>query len=68
MTLCQNITNPYLEVTFVHNKSALEYDDVKITFMSVLDLVMIAPIQLQCIVSYFILVSTEVEPHAPNTY
>ena len=35
---------------------------------TVLDLVMIAPIQLQCIFSYTILANPEVEPHAPNTH
>ncbi len=34
----------------------------------VLDLVMIAPIQLQCIFSHTILANPELEPHAPNTY
>ena len=36
--------------------------------MTVLDLVMRAPIQLHCIFSYTILANPEVEPHAPNTY
>ncbi len=36
--------------------------------ITVWDLVMIAPIQLQCIFSYTILTNPEVEPHAPNTY
>ena len=34
----------------------------------VLDLVMRAPIQLQCIFSYTILANPELEPHSPNTY
>ena len=34
----------------------------------VLNLVMIAPIQLQCIFSFIILANPEVESHAPNTY
>ena len=37
-------------------------------FTPVLDLVMMAPIQLQCIFSYANLANPEVEPHAPNTY
>ncbi len=35
---------------------------------TVLDEVMRAPIQLQCIFSYTILANRKVEPHAPNTY
>ena len=35
---------------------------------SVLDEVMRAPIQLQCMFSYTILANPKVEPHAPNTY
>ncbi len=35
---------------------------------TVLDEVMRASIQLQCIFSYTILANPEVEPHAPNTY
>ena len=34
----------------------------------VLDLVMIAPIQLQCIFSCTILANQELEPHVPNAY
>ncbi len=36
--------------------------------ITVLDEVMRAPIQLQCIFSYTIVANPEVEPHAPNTY
>ncbi len=36
--------------------------------ITVLDLVMIAPIQLQCIFSCTNLANPEVEPHAPNTH
>ena len=35
---------------------------------SVLVLVMIAPIQLQCTFSYTILANPKLEPHAPDTY
>ncbi len=35
---------------------------------TVLDLVMIAPIQLQCILSYTVLSNPELEPHVRNTY
>ena len=41
---------------------------VKQAINTVLDEVMRAPIQLQCIFSYTILANPEVEPHAPNTY
>ena len=36
--------------------------------ITVLDEVMRAPIQLQCILSYTILANLEMEPHAPNTF
>ena len=35
---------------------------------TVLDLVMIAHVQLKCIFSYTILANPEVESYAPNTY
>ncbi len=37
------------------------------SLMSVLDLVMISYVQLQCVSSYTVLAYPEVEPHAINT-
>ena len=43
-------------------------ESMMVSSIAVLDLVMRAPIQLQCIFPYTILANPEVEPHAPNIY